>query len=248
MSQMDRMRAFRTLHVPGQPLVLMNVWDAGSAKVVSEAGALALATGSFSLVGALGYEDGEQCPKELVLGALHLICRVTETPVSHDAERGYGETPAAVGKYIREIVEAGAVGVNLEDSVGEEGALRGIDAQAQRVAAAKEALGDGYLNARTDIFLAGGESATEPLIDETLRRAKAYKSAGADGLFVPGLSDLDTIKRICDAVDMPVNVMRSLDGADIADFAAVGVARISHGPWPWRNAMTGLRTQVQAIL
>lgn len=208
----------------------------------------ALATGSFSLVGALGYEDGEQCPKELVLGALRLICRVTDTPVSHDAERGYGETPAAVGEYIREIVDAGAVGINLEDSVGEEGALRGMEAQAQRMAAAKEALGEGYLNARTDIFLAGGGSAKEALIEETVRRATAYKAAGADGLFIPGVSDLETIKTVCDAVGLPVNVMRALDGPDISALAKAGVARISHGPWPWRQAMEGLKAEVEAVL
>ena len=247
MSQTDKMRAFRALHVPGQPLVLMNVWDAGSAKVVSDAGAPALATGSFSLVGALGYEDGEQCPQELVLAALRLICRVADKPVSHDAERGYGETPAEVGEYIRAVVDAGAVGINLEDSVADEGELRGIEAQAQRVAAAKDALGEGYLNARTDVFLAGGESAKEDLIEETVRRARAYKQAGADGLFVPGMSDMDMIKRICDAVDMPVNVMRSLDGADIADLAKAGVARISHGPWPWREAMGVLSSLTYTI-
>lgn len=244
MTQADNIRAFHDLHVPGKPLLLMNVWDAGSAKAVSETAAPALATGSFSLAGALGYEDGEQCPKELVLGALRLICRVTDKPVSHDCERGYGKTPSEVADYIRAVVEAGAVGINLEDSVSEEGDLRDLGEQVERIAAAKAALGDGYLNARTDVFL----GAAEPSGEEALTRAKAYKAAGADGLFVPGLSDLETIKAICAEVDMPVNVMRGLEGPDVRALAEAGVARISHGPHPWRKAMADLKAGVESLL
>ncbi|MEM1037257.1 MAG: isocitrate lyase/phosphoenolpyruvate mutase family protein [Pseudomonadota bacterium] len=247
MSQTDKIRAFRDLHVAGEPLVLMNVWDAGSAKVVSNAGASALATGSFSLVGALGYEDGEHCPKDLVLGALRLICRATDRPVSHDSERGYGETPAEVGEYIRSVVDAGAVGINLEDGVDSESGLRALDEQLVRISAAKEALGEGYLNARTDVFLLESGREMDDLIEEVITRARAFKVAGADGLFVPGLVDLKAINRICEAVEMPVNVMRSLDGPDISAFADAGVARISHGPWPWRKAMSDLKTEVEAL-
>lgn len=246
MIQIDKMRAFKALHAAGQPLVLMNVWDAGTAKTVGETAATALATGSFSLAGALGFEDGEQCPRGLVLGALKLICGATDKPVSHDCERGYGDTPEAVGDYIAAVVEAGAVGVNIEDSLAD-GSLRDVDEQSARLAAAKAALGEGYLNARIDVFLQDDGVAMTAKVDEVITRAVAFKAAGADGLFVPGLSDLDAIKDVCAAVDMPVNVMRPLDGPPIADYAAAGVARISHGPHPWRKAMADLKADVEAL-
>ncbi len=248
MIQTDKMRAFRDLHRVGQPLLLMNVWDAGSAKVVSETSAQALATGSFSLVGALGYEDGEHCPRDLVLEVLRLICCATDKPVSHDAERGYGQTPAEVADYVRAIVEAGAVGINLEDGLGEVGGLREIDQQAERIAAAKDALQDGYLNARTDVFLIHSDKSPDERIEEVIARAKAFKAAGGDGLFVPGLTDADSIRAICEAVNMPVNVMRGLDGPPLKAITDAGVARISHGPGPWRKAMSDLQASVEALI
>lgn len=247
MTQVEKMRAFKALHVTGQPLVLMNVWDAGTAKTVGETAAKALATGSFSLTGALGFEDGEQCPRALVLGALKLICDATDKPVSHDCERGYGDTPEAVGDYIAAVVAAGAVGVNIEDSLAD-GSLRDVDEQCARLSAAKAALGEGYLNVRTDVFFQDDGAAMSEKVTETITRAASFRAAGADGLFVPGLSDMDAITQLCAAVDMPVNVMRALDGPPIADYATAGVARISHGPFPWLKAMADFKADVEALL
>ena len=241
--QAARMKAFRALHISGDPLVLMNVWDAGSAKALADTHVPALATGSMSLAGALGYEDGEQCPRDLVLQTLALICRVTDKPVTHDAERGYGDTAAEVGDYVHAIVEAGAVGINLEDSVAD-GSLRDIDEQCARISAAKSALGDGYLNARTDVFFQDDSRSVSEKLDTVIQRAEAFRKAGADGLFVPRLTDFGAMKELCSRTDLPVNVMRQMDGPPIAEFAAAGVARISHGPFPWLQAMADLKNAV----
>lgn len=239
----DNTKAFRSLHIQGAPLILWNVWDAGSARVLSEAGAAAVATGSFALAGALGYEDGEVCPREEVLNTLALICRVAACPVSHDCERGYGATTAEVGDYVRAVWEAGAVGINLEDGLGG-GGLRDMSEQAERIAAAKSTLGDGFLNARADVFFVADERADAEKLDEVAARAAAYRAAGADGLFVPGLLDLALIEDLAARIDLPLNVMRPLDGPPVEALAAAGVARISHGPFPWLKAMADLKAVV----
>lgn len=232
--------AFRSMHIASNPLVLWNVWDAGSAKAIDDAGAAAIATGSFAVAGALGFDDGEQCPRETVLQVLRLICRATDLPVTHDAERGYGSSESDVADYIHEIVSAGAVGINLEDSIAP-GEIRAADSQAKRLSAAKSALGDGFLNARTDVFFAPDERELEEKLEEVVQRSEIYAIAGADGLFVPGLVDLDIIEALVKRVALPLNIMRPLEGSSLSDIAQRGVSRISHGPFAWLRAMNDFR-------
>lgn len=244
MDQIAKARAFHALHKTAAPLVLWNIWDAGSAKAVAVAGASALATGSFSVAAARGYGDGEDLPLELALRIARQIVRAVDLPVSVDFEGGYAVAPAEVGAHAARLIETGAIGLNFEDRVVGGKGLHPVEAQAARIAAIRQAADAAgvpfFINARTDVFLQGGDAPVEGLTDEALARAVAYAAAGADGVFVPGLTDLAQVKRISEGQALPVNVMRQAGGAEVVDFAAAGAARISHGPLPYLAAMKTL--------
>lgn len=247
----DKTERFRALHRPGDPLVLFNVWDAGSAKTVARAGARALGTGSWLVAAALGYEDGEQVPRDLLIEVVGRIVRATDLPVTVDLESGFGDTPDAVAATVRLAAEAGAVGCNLEDSFPPDGALRPVGDAAARLAAAKRA-GNAvcpgfFVNARTDVFFQPSPERTDSPMAEVLTRIRAYAEAGADGLFVPGLADLAAIRDIVALSSLPLNVMRGADSSSVREFADVGAARISHGPHPYRLAMKALETAAAAL-
>src|SRR5947207_659015 len=155
-AQAAKAETFRSLHVPGRPLVLFNIWDAGTAKVIAAGGARALATGSWSVAAANGFGDGERIPLDLAIDNLARIVAATDLPVTIDLESGYGKTAGDVRQSVARAIEAGAVGCNLEDSFPEDGSLRGIDEQAERIANARVAANDAsvalFINARTDVF------------------------------------------------------------------------------------------------
>lgn len=234
MTQQNLALTFRQLHT-GSPLVLPNAWDAGSARAVEAAGARAVATTSAGVSWAMGYPDGQSIPLCDAVDAVRRIARAVGVPVSADIESGYSAgTPDDVAEAVRAVVEAGAVGINLEDAPGHRGpALLSPDDQATRIEAARAAahdLGiDVFVNARTDVYLGEvGEPAGR--FDEVVRRAAAYVRAGADGLFVPGVSDAETIGRLASAVGVPLNVMVGPGSPSVAELAALGVARVSLGP------------------
>lgn len=233
----DKAAAFAALHRPGQPLILFNAWDPGSAKIVAEAGAKAIATGSWSVAAAFGFADGEALPLALALDNARRIAASVALPVTIDLEAGYGDAAASAAA----MAEAGAVGCNLEDGiVGQEG-LVPMREQARRLAAVRRAVGGAFfVNARTDLFLNAPVPAHRERIDEAIDRACAYADAGASGLFVPGLVDEALIERVCKASPLPVNVMALAAAPDAKRLAALGVARISHGPGPYRLAMRAL--------
>jgi 2-methylisocitrate lyase-like PEP mutase family enzyme len=251
MTQAAKAQAFRALHCHGAPLILFNAWDAGSARVIAEAGAKAIATGSFSVAAAHGFGDGEeQLPLDLALANLARIDAAVDLPVSLDFERGYGETPAAIGDSIAAAIAAGAIGFNIEDGFGER-TLRDAAAQAERLAAARQAADKtgvaAFLNARIDAFLiTPPEAHDEALLSEALRRAKLYVEAGADGVFLPGLARADLIAIAGAAAPAPLNIMAMRTTPDKATLASLGVARISHGPGPWRLAMRALQEAAEA--
>ena len=192
--QRSRADEFRRLHVAGDPLVLFNAWDAGSARAVAAGGARAIATGSWSVAAAHGYPDGESLPLDLAIGNLERIVRAVDLPVTIDLESGYGARPASVSESVTRATRAGAVGCNLEDSVaGGDALLLGEQDQAARIRAARAAADrmsiPVFINARTDVFLHADASRHDAvLVDAALQRAAAYSAAGANGLFVPGLS------------------------------------------------------------
>ena len=223
-------------------MVLFNIWDAGTARAAARAGVKAIATGSWSVAAAHGHEDGEQLPFALALANLERIVVAVELPVSVDLESGYGATSRAVAEAVAAVLRAGAVGFNLEDQISGRDGLYPIAEQSSRVAAARRASDEGgvpvFLNARTDLFLNADPSAHDAaLLDAALARADAYASAGADGFFVPGLRGESLIEELCRRSPLPVNIMLQPGSPTPARLAALGVARISHGPGPYRLAM-----------
>jgi 2-methylisocitrate lyase-like PEP mutase family enzyme len=252
-NQSAKAQTFRSLHVPGHPLVLFNVWDAGSAKAVAAGGAQALATGSWSVAAAHGFTDGEQMPFDLSLANLQRIDGATDLPVTIDLESGYGAAPAAVGETVTRALRAGAVGCNIEDSLPENGSLRAAPDQAARLKAARaaaDALGiPAFLNARTDVFFQSApEHHDEGVVDGALERGRLYAEAGADGLFVPGLVDELLISRLVKASPLPVNIMVGERTPPAARLGDLGVARISYGPGPYLLVMRALENAARAAL
>ena len=250
-SQKSKAKRFRSLHVAGTPLILFNAWDAGSAKAVAAAGAEAIATGSWSVAKANGFDDGEDLPLDLAIANLARIVRATDLPVTIDLESGYGASPQAVAKTIRHSIDAGAIGCNIEDSYPATGKLRKASDQARRIAAARKAASAAgiayFINARTDVFFQKpAKEHDEAMVAEALESARLYAAAGADGLFVPGLIDPRLIARVVKGSPLPVNIMVSSGTPPFRILAKAGVARISHGPRPYLLAMKALEDAARA--
>lgn len=249
-SQTEKRDLFGALHVPGEPVILYNVWDPGSARAVAEAGARAIATGSHPVANALGMEDGQQVPLALVLENARRIVAAVDLPVSIDFETGYGESAAAVGRSCASLWETGAIGINLEDQVIGTDRLRPIAEQVERVAAA--AASGLWVNARTDLFIkarVAGKPLDDPaLVDQALERAHAYADAGAGSFFAPALADPGLIARLCDESPLPVNIISLPNTPSNGEMARLGVARISYGPAPWKAAMAFVTEQAAAAL
>lgn len=248
MASVEKSRLFRSLHVPGDPVILYNVWDAGSARAVAEAGAKAIATGSASVAAANGYGDGQALPLEFALANAERIVKAVDLPVTVDFEGGYAVAPEEVMRNVSLLASAGAIGCNFEDQVvGGEG-LHPIAFQQERIRAARGAtLSDFFINARTDIFLKSRDH-DEAMVDAAIERAHAYAEAGASGFFVPGLADLGLLRRVCEASPLPVNFMAFPGAPGAADVAKAGVARISHGPFPFKLAMAALKEAATAAM
>lgn len=235
----DKIKAFGDLHVPGNPLILYNIWDAGSAKAVADAGAKAIATGSWGVACSLGYKDGETLPLDAALDNLNRILSVTELPVTIDMEAGYGTDAIGVAASIAKAASAGAVGINLEDKDPATRELFDTILAASRI---KAAAGSGlWINARTDVFIVTPKVAHDHvLVDRVIERAKAYADAGANSLFVPFVYEAALIARLCEKSPLPINILLGDGVPDIKALAALGVARISHGHAPWAKAMEDL--------
>jgi 2-methylisocitrate lyase-like PEP mutase family enzyme len=229
------------------------VWDAGSAKAVAASGAKALATGSWSVAAAHGFGDGEHMPFDLCLANLERIVAATDLPVTIDLESGYGASPKAVGATVARALQAGAIGFNIEDSFPENGTLRETADQVARIrearAAADQAGLSAFLNARTDVFFqAAADQHDESMVSAAIERGRAYADAGADGLFVPGLASEKLIGLVVERSPLPVNVMFNASMPPAARLAELGVARISHGPGPYRLVMKALEDAARAAL
>jgi len=254
MSEMrKRAEAFRALHVAGRPLVLFNIWDPGSAKAVTAAGASALATGSWSVAAANGFGDGEHIPLNLAIENLTRIVGATALPVTVDMESGYGKTAAEVGASIGRTIAAGAIGCNLEDSFPESGKLRQASEQTQRIRQVRvvaDAAGIGYfINARTDVFFQKPPPQhDESMLREAIDRARAYADAGADGIFAPGLIDPALIARLAAASPLPLNILVEENSPSIEVLAQAGVARVSHGPGPYLEVMKMLEQRARTVM
>ena len=247
--QAKKAETFTAMHVPGQPVVLFNIWDAGTARAVAAAGARALATGSWSVAEANGYPDGEQLPLDLSIANCARIVAAVELPVSLDLESGYGATAEQVGQTVARTIGAGAVGCNMEDSYVDTRKLRPSGEGAERVRQARraaEAAGLGFfINARTDVFFQKPAAEHDAgMVDEALERARLYADAGASGLFVPGLADPALVARLTKASPLPVNLMVSA-ASPLKVLAEAGAARLSCGPGPYRAMMQALEASAR---
>jgi 2-methylisocitrate lyase-like PEP mutase family enzyme len=225
----DHAARFRQLHEIGV-LVLPNAWDAASARLIEDAGAHAIATTSAGVAWSLGRADGNHITREPVAGAVRRIVEAVRVPVSADIESGYGETVDELRRTIEAIIDAGAVGINIED--GDGSGLRDTGEQAARIRAVREVAEAAgvplFVNARTDVFLRQfGDRAGR--LDEATARAEAYVDAGADGVFVPGLLDADALRGLAERLPVPLNVMAGPGAPPVAELAALGVRRVSVG-------------------
>jgi 2-methylisocitrate lyase-like PEP mutase family enzyme len=239
---------FAALHVPGDPLILYNIWDVGSAQAVVKAGAKALATGSHPVGDASGFGDAQQVPLDYVFANARRIFEAVDLPVTIDFESAYSADPEEGGENVRRLAETGAVGCNFEDQVvGGEG-LHPLDLQVKRIAAIREAVGaDFFINARTDLFLKT-QTYDDALVDQVIERGKAFADAGASGFFVPRLADPAQIERVVRDVPLPLNVIAFPGAPDKQVWADAGVARLSHGPFPHRALMANLTEMARAAI
>ncbi|KQY80056.1 phosphonomutase [Paenibacillus sp. Root52] len=249
----DKAEQFHQYHVKGKPLVLVNVWDAGSARTIQSTGAAAIATGSWSVAAAHGEQDGEALPFQLVLANLARITKSVGLPVTIDIEGGYGSSASEVKQNVSQIIDHGAVGINIEDQLPAGEGLYTVTEQCLRLSAAREAAEQAdiplFINARTDLFLQQApEQHNEALLNEAIARSKAYEEAGASGLFVPGLQHPQWIQELCDQSPLPVNVMVTSPEPSPRQLAALGVARISYGPYPYLQVMEHLEALGQRII
>jgi len=218
--------AFRSFHDPQHPLALSNVWDVGSALLTQAAGARAIATTSAGLAWSLGFPDGDALDRALAVEAVARIAGAASVPVTVDIEGGYADTAVGVEETVAAMLDAGAVGINIEDGG------RRPEELAAAIAAARKAADRVdvplFINARTDVFLAGIGAPADRLT-ETLERAARYLGAGADGIFVPGVIDPKTIATLADGIEAPLNIMVSPGAPSVAELGRLGVARVSLG-------------------
>jgi len=251
-TQRDRAEALRALHhADDGPLVLPNAWDAASAIVFADAGFDAIGTTSAGIAASRGVPDGEVLSRDEMLAVVEGIADAVALPVTADIEAGYGHTPDEVFDTVSAAVDAGAVGVNLEDGTGDpDDPLAPVDDHVAAIRAARDAAEDAgvpvVVNGRTDVFWLGVGDEGDRL-DRAVDRANAYADAGSDCLFVPGVSDIETIRTLVDRLDAPLNVLGGPGAPPIDALAGAGVARVSVGSGPMR-ATLGLLGEVAAEL
>jgi 2-methylisocitrate lyase-like PEP mutase family enzyme len=249
----SRCDLLRSLQHPGAPLLLPNAWDVATARAVVAAGFPVVATTSAGVAPALGYADHEAAPADEMLAAAARVARAVDVPVTVDAEAGYGLEPAELVAALR---SAGAAGFNLEDSDHAAGGLRDPDRQAEWLRAVRQAASDGdyrpVINARVDVFLGpfiagAGPGTQEDLLPDALRRANAYLEAGVDCVYPIALWEPEPLRRFISEVGGPVNVLRVPHGPPLAEFAALGAARVSWGPFLFRGAMARFEQELAAL-
>jgi 2-methylisocitrate lyase-like PEP mutase family enzyme len=242
----DRAERLRSLHAPGRPLVLPNAWDAASASAVEAAGFEAVATSSAAVAAGLGFSDAEEAPVREMLAAVGRMARAVAVPLTVDFEAGYGLAPRDI---VDALLEAGAVGCNLEDTDHRAGGLVDADRQAERLASVREAASaagvDLVINARVDVF--EQDLPEERRIAEAISRGRRYLSAGADCIYPIMAADERTIGELVTGIPGPLNVYARPGAPSVARLAALGVARVSFGPWIHRLAMRLVANTLERI-
>jgi len=249
----ERCNSLRSLHTPGDPLLLPNVWDVATARAVVTAGFPVVATTSWGIAGALGFEDHEHAPADEMFAAAARIARGVDVPVTVDAEAGYGMDPA---ELVAELKSAGAAGCNLEDTDHALGALRDTSERAKWLAAVRDAASaDDYplvINARVDVFLGPYLAGADPgiqidLVPDAVERAKAYLDAGADCVYPVALWEQEALTRFMSSVDAPVNVSCVPQISSLQDVIALGAARVSWAIFLFEGAMAQFRDRLTTL-
>ncbi|MEV5972294.1 isocitrate lyase/phosphoenolpyruvate mutase family protein [Streptomyces sp. NPDC051921] len=240
----DKALLFRSLHSSARPLALANAWDVASARVIEAAGAPAIATTSAGVSWSLGHPDGEALSPDQVTDLVGRVVAAVDVPVTADIEGGYAQDAAGVADTVERVLEAGAVGVNIEDGTRPPAELAARLTVAR--AAADRAGASLFLNARIDTYLfALGDPATR--LEDTVERARAYVEAGADGIFVPGVTDAATIAELAVGISVPLNIMAVPGAPDVATLGTLGVARVSLGAGAAQAAYAATRMAAQRL-
>lgn len=243
--------AFRAMHSGNDILLLPNAWDVASARILEEAGFAAIATTSAGIAFSLGYPDGQKISSQEMLAAVARIARSVRVPVTADVEAGYGKTPEDAARTARAVIEAGAVGLNLEDATRDSGTpLVELLLQLEKIRAVREVSASLkvplVLNARTDVYLLQvGDPATR--YAEAIRRLRAFRDAGADCLFLPGVRDAATIGRLVSDLQCPVNILAGPGSPSLPELRKLGVARVSLGSGPMRATLGLLRRLAEEL-
>lgn len=237
-------RKFLALHQGPKILVLPNAWDAASARIFEEAGFSAIGTSSAGVAFSFGYPDGQKISRDEVLGVVRRMAGAVEVPVTADVEAGFGSTPEEVADTARAVIAAGAVGMNLEDGIEEEPEyIADLSRQKEIIRAILEAAASAgvpfVLNARTDIFL-NGIGPVETRLPRAIDRLNAYREAGAQSLFAPGVKDKETIGQLARGVGGPLNILATVGTPPVAELQQLGVARVSVGSGPMRATLAFL--------
>jgi len=240
----QKANAFRAMH-RGEILVLPNAWDVASARVIQQAGFGAIATTSAGIAFTQGYPDGQRISREEMLAVVGRIAAAVEVPVTADVEAGYGDRPEDAARTARDVLASGAIGMNLEDATGDpRKPLLDLGLQVERVKAVREL--PVVLNARTDVYLLD-VGAAEKRYDEALRRLAAFRDAGADCVFVPGLRDAAIIGRLVKDLQCPVNILAGPGSPTVPELQKLGVARVSLGSSAMRATLGLLRRVAEEL-
>lgn len=236
MDQLAKAEHFAALHKKGSPVIIYNAWDAGSAKAIVDAGAKAIATGDHPVGFSHGFDndDFDEFTFDTYLVTIKEIAKRVDVPFSVDISNASGLDAEGLKGRIRTLLELGVVGINFEDGLDDASGVISAQEQASKISAVRAAADEFgvplFINARSDIFATAGDVPHADLMDEAISRASAYKAAGANGFFVPGLMDLDLIKKLCDTVELPVNIIRLPGAPETPQLRDAGVSRISYGP------------------
>jgi len=250
-SQIDKAMQFRQRHRGPGVLVLPNAWDVASARIIEEAGFPAIATTSAGIAFSLGYPDGQKIPREEMIARIGRIARAVKVPVSADIEAGYGSTPEDAARTTRELIQAGAIGMNLEDRSGNpDHPLLDLQLAVEKIRVVREAAAQlrvpMVVNARTDVYLLPDAQPATGYY-EAHRRLTAYRDAGADCVFAPGLKDAETIGRLVRDLQCPVNILAVAGTPSVPELEKLGVARVSLGSGPMRATLALLRRMAEEL-
>jgi 2-methylisocitrate lyase-like PEP mutase family enzyme len=240
-SQKKKAEIFLSLHKSDKMLLLPNIWDPIGARILQAKGFPAIATASAAISASLGYKDGEKIKYSTHIEIIRRIADGIDIPVTADIESGYAKDITTFKENINMLLDAGAVGINLEDSVGKEGVLRSIEEQCERISAVRDAVEKRgvhlVINARTDCFLGKEQNVSSEIISEAIKRANEYISAGADCFYPVGILDLETVKILRKEIQSSINILGSAKSVPLKTLQEIGINRVSFGPFIFRSLL-----------